>query len=41
MILPDGETMVEKDDHVIVITHHKSVPALARFFTPRGIFSQG
>jgi len=40
MILPDGETTVEKDDHVIVITHHKNVPALSRLFKPRGIFTR-
>ncbi|MBD3257648.1 hypothetical protein GF377_04390, partial [candidate division GN15 bacterium] len=35
MILPDGETTIEADDHVIVITHHKNLAAVSKLFRPR------
>lgn len=41
MILPDGETMVENGDHLIVITHHKNLSSVAKLLKPRGIFSRG
>jgi trk system potassium uptake protein TrkA len=41
MILPGGETVVEEGDHVIVITHHKNLSALAKLFKPRGLFTKG
>ncbi|MFH1373119.1 MAG: Trk system potassium transporter TrkA [bacterium] len=35
MILPDGETIIEPDDHVIMITHDKNLPTVSRLFKPR------
>ncbi|MEA2031560.1 MAG: Trk system potassium transporter TrkA [candidate division Zixibacteria bacterium] len=32
MILPDGETVIEEEDHVIMITRHKNLPPLAKLF---------
>ncbi|MBU8933988.1 MAG: Trk system potassium transporter TrkA [candidate division Zixibacteria bacterium] len=32
MLLPDGETIIEDDDHVIMITRHKNLPSLAKLF---------
>jgi trk system potassium uptake protein TrkA len=40
MILPDGETTIEAADQVIVITHHKNLGDIARFFRTRGLFSR-
>jgi len=40
MILPDGETAIEVTDQVIVITHHKNLADIAKFFKPRGLFSR-
>ena len=36
MILPDGETTIEADDNVIVITHEKNLGALSSLFKSRG-----
>ncbi|MBU0982809.1 MAG: Trk system potassium transporter TrkA [candidate division Zixibacteria bacterium] len=36
MVIPDGETEVLADDHLIVITHHKNLPNVARLFKVRG-----
>jgi trk system potassium uptake protein TrkA len=38
MILPGGETVIEPNDHIIVITHHKNLPTMSKLFKPRGIF---
>lgn len=35
MILPGGETTIEAGDHVIVISHHKNLPAVSKLFRPR------
>ncbi|UCC44709.1 MAG: Trk system potassium transporter TrkA [Candidatus Zixiibacteriota bacterium] len=35
MILPGGETVIEENDHVIVITHSKHLDAISKLFTPR------
>jgi len=32
MIIPNGETIVEADDHVIMITRHKNIPSLSKLF---------
>ena len=40
MILPDGETIIEPDDHVIVITHRRNLPTLSRLFKPRHFFKR-
>ena len=36
IILPDGETVIQADDHIIVITHHKHLSTLSKLFRPRG-----
>jgi len=36
IILPDGETEIQADDHIIVITHHKHLSTLSKLFRPRG-----
>jgi Trk K+ transport system NAD-binding subunit len=41
MILPDGETVIEADDHVIVITHRRNLPMLSKLFKPRRLFKRG
>ncbi|UCG61468.1 MAG: Trk system potassium transporter TrkA [Candidatus Zixiibacteriota bacterium] len=41
MILPDGETVIEADDHVIVITHQRNVPTLSKLFKPHRFFKRG
>ncbi len=41
MILPDGETVIEANDHVIVITHRRNLPMLSRLFKPRRLFKRG
>ncbi|RKX26793.1 MAG: Trk system potassium transporter TrkA [Candidatus Zixiibacteriota bacterium] len=41
VILPEGETMVEAGDHLIVITHHKNVKGVAKLIRPRSLFSKG
>ncbi len=41
MILPDGETVIEAGDHVIVITHTKHLDSLSKLFRKRGIFYKG
>lgn len=40
MILPDGETVVEAGDHLIVIAHHKNISALAGLFKRRGFLAR-
>ena len=35
MLLPSGDTTVETDDHVIMITRHKNLPALSKLFKSR------
>ncbi len=35
MLLPNGETAIEDDDHVIMITRHKNLPSLAKLFKGR------
>jgi len=39
LILPDGETVIEAGDHLIVITHHNKLPAVAKLFRPKGLLS--
>jgi trk system potassium uptake protein TrkA len=41
LILPDGETVVESDDHVIVIADHKNIPALEKLFKSRDLSNKG
>ena len=41
MILPDGETVVEANDHLIVIAYHKNLQTIASLFKPRRFFSRG
>lgn len=36
IILPDGETEIQAEDHIIVITHHKHLNTLSKLFRPRG-----
>jgi len=36
MILPGGETVIEANDHVIMITRHKNLSAVSKLFQPRG-----
>jgi trk system potassium uptake protein TrkA len=36
MILPDGETVVQEGDHLIVIAHHKNLSVVAGLFKRRG-----
>lgn len=38
MIIPDGQTVLEADDHLIVVTHHKNLSAVSKLFKPRGMF---
>ena len=40
MILPDGETEVQASDEVIVITHHKNLPAISKLFKSRSLFGR-
>ncbi len=40
MILPDGETVVEAGDHLIVITHTKNIETVAKLFKPRRFLSR-
>jgi trk system potassium uptake protein len=35
MILPDGETIIHGDDHLIVVTRHANLTALEKLFRPR------
>ncbi len=35
MILPDGETVLETGDHVIMITRHKNLPTIGKLFKPK------
>ena len=41
MILPDGETVIEPNDHVIMITHDKNLPTISKLFKPRGASKRG
>ena len=38
LIIPEGETVVEANDHIIVITHHHNLGTIAKLFKPRGWF---
>jgi trk system potassium uptake protein TrkA len=38
LLLPDGETVVEEGDHLIVITRHSSLSTVAKLFKPRSLF---
>ncbi len=40
MILPDGETQILPDDHVLVITHHRNLATISKLFKPRGFFKR-
>ncbi len=40
MIVPDGETEILAGDHVIVITYHKNLATISKFFKPRGLFKR-
>ena len=41
MILPEGETTIEAEDHVIVITHHRNLHTMSKLFRPRKFFKRG
>lgn len=41
IILPDGETVIEENDHVIVITQQKNFPYLSKLFKPHRLFKRG
>ncbi len=36
MMLPDGETVIEPEDHLIIITKHKNLATISKLFKPRG-----
>ncbi|MEA1980760.1 MAG: Trk system potassium transporter TrkA [candidate division Zixibacteria bacterium] len=38
IIIPDGETTLEIDDHIIMITHNKNLPFLSKLFKPHKLF---
>ncbi|MCB2231585.1 Trk system potassium transporter TrkA [bacterium] len=38
IVLPDGETEIQAEDHIIVITHHRHLPSFSKLFKPRGLF---
>lgn len=38
MILPDGDTTILANDHVIIITRHENLDAVRKFFRPGGLF---
>lgn len=40
LILPDGETIVEAGDHLIVITRHKTLPSVAKMFKSKRLFER-
>jgi len=40
MILPDGETIIHANDHIIIITRHENLDAAKRFFRPSGFFAR-
>ena len=40
MIVPEGETVIEAGDHVIVITHHNNLPMLSKLFKPHRLFKR-
>jgi len=41
MILPEGNTVIEADDHVIMITLHRNLPIISKLFKPKGLFKRG
>lgn len=41
MILPGGETVIDPNDHVIIITHHRNLPTVSKLFKPRGVLKRG
>lgn len=41
MILPDGETILQVEDHVIVITHHRNLGTISKLFKPKSLFNRG
>ena len=41
MILPEGNTMIEANDHVIVITHHRNLHTISKLFKPHRLFKRG
>lgn len=41
MILPHGDTVIEANDHVIVITHRRNLPTLSKLFKPHRLFRRG
>lgn len=40
MIIPDGETVIEADDHVIIITRNKNLPTISKMFRSRWILKR-
>jgi trk system potassium uptake protein TrkA len=38
MILPDGETTILANDHIIIITRHENLDAARKFVRPSGLF---
>lgn len=38
MMLPDGNTIIEANDHIIVITRHDNLDTISKFFKPSGFF---
>ena len=41
IIIPDGETTIEVDDHIIMITHNRNIPFLSKLFKPNKFFKRG
>ncbi len=41
IIIPDGETTLEVNDHVIMITHNRNIPFLSKLFKPHKLFRRG
>ncbi len=40
IILPEGETVIEIDDHVILITHNRNLPYISKLFKPHKLFKR-
>lgn len=40
MILPEGDTTIEAEDHVIVITHHRNLHTMSKLFRPKKLFKR-
>lgn len=38
MMLPDGDTIIEANDHIIIITRHDNLDTITKFFKPSGFF---